>query len=119
MTDFNRRDFIATGAAALGMGAAAPAFGARKKKRKDPASELVNVAIIGAGGMGASNANNLVSQNIVALADVDFEHVAKSFLDDKGQPNPERVALKAAYDKAAKFADYRKMFDLQKDIDAV
>jgi predicted dehydrogenase len=118
MLDFNRRDFIATGAAALGV-AAAPAAAARKKKRKDPASDLVNVAIIGAGGMGGANANNLVSQNIVALADVDFEHVAKGFLDEKGQAIPERVALKAAYDKAAKFADYRKMFDLQKDIDAV
>ncbi len=53
------------------------------------------------------------------LADPDFEHVAKAFLDDKGQPIPERVALKPAYDKAAKYADYRRMFDLQKDIDAV
>ncbi len=77
------------------------------------------MAIIGAGGMGASNAVKLIGQNIVALADPDFEHVAKAFLDDKGQPNPERVALKPAYDKAAKYADYRRMFDLQKDIDAV
>lgn len=117
MLNFTRRDFVATGAAALGL-AATPASAA-PRKRKGAASDLVNVAIIGAGGMGASNANNLVSQNIVALADPDFEHVARAFLDDKGQPNPERVALKAAYDKAAKFADYRKMFDQQKDIDAV
>jgi predicted dehydrogenase len=117
MFDFTRRDFIATGTAALGV-AAAPASAAPKKRKRTP-SDLVNVAIIGAGGMGAANANNLVSQNIVALADPDFERVASAFLDDKGQPNPERAGLKAAYDKAAKYADYRKMFDVQKDIDAV
>ena len=115
---FTRRGFVATGAAAASA-ALVPAPGYAAKKKAPPPSDLVNVAIIGAGGMGASNAAKLTGQNIVALADPDFEHVAKAFLDDKGQPNPERVELKAAYDKAAKYADYRRMFDLQKDIDAV
>jgi predicted dehydrogenase len=116
--DFTRRGFVATGAAAASAALVpAPAFAAKKKAPRP--SDLVNVAIIGAGGMGAANAVKLVGQNIVALADPDFEHVAKAFLDDKGQPNPERVALKPAYDKAAKYADYRRMFDMQKDIDAV
>ncbi|QIK78266.1 Gfo/Idh/MocA family oxidoreductase [Sphingomonas piscis] len=119
--DFSRRDFVASGAAALGAAALSASAEAapRGKRRKLAPSDTVNVAIIGAGGMGNNNANNLVSQNIVALADVDFEHVARAFLDDKGQPNPERDPLKAKYDAAAKYADYRRMFDAQKDIDAV
>ena len=112
---FTRRGFVATGAAAASA-ALVPAPGYAAKKKAPPPSDLVNVAIIGAGGMGAANAAKLTGQNIVALADPDFEHVAKTFLDDKGQPNPERVALKAAYDKAAKYADYRRMFDAQKDM---
>jgi len=119
MSHFTRRDFVATGAAALGALSFSDLAEAAPRKRKRSPSDLVNIAIIGAGGMGAQNATNLVSQNIVALADPDFEHVAAAFLDDKGQPNPERVALKAKYDVAAKYADYRRMFDTQKDIDAV
>jgi predicted dehydrogenase len=117
----SRRGFVIAGAAAAGAALLPTEAQAAKKKKakKDPASDLVNVAIIGAGGMGAANAMRLTSQNIVALADPDFEHVAKSFIGDNGQPNPERETLKLAYDKAAKFADYRRMFDLQKDIDAV
>jgi predicted dehydrogenase len=117
----SRRGFVAAGAAAAGAALLpAEAEAAKKKKaKKDPASDLVNVAIIGAGGMGAANAMRLTSQNIVALADPDFEHVAKSFLDDKGQPNPERDTLKLSYDIAAKFADYRRMFDLLTVFDSV
>ena len=112
ITHFTRRRFVATGAAAASAASVpAPAYAAKKKA--PPPSDLVNVAIIGAGGMGAANAAKLTGQNIVALADPDFEQVAKAFLDDKGAPDPERVALKAAYDNAAKYADYRRMFDMQ------
>jgi predicted dehydrogenase len=79
----------------------------------------VNVAVIGAGGQGGSNMNKLVNQNIVATTDVDYDHVARGMLDRHFQMRPERVPLKAAYDKAARFSDYRRMFDQQKDIDAV
>src|SRR5687767_11153094 len=34
-------------------------------------SDTVNIAIVGIGGMGAANARNLMSQNIVAACDVD------------------------------------------------
>src|SRR5262249_27092259 len=35
-------------------------------------SDTVNVAIAGIGGMGGSNTRNLMSQNIVAVCDVDY-----------------------------------------------
>jgi len=82
-------------------------------------SDRVNIAVIGAGGMGASNMAKLTSQNIVALADPDLAHVAKSFVGGQGAPIVERLPLKQAYDRAAKHADYRRMFDAHKDIDAV
>ena len=115
---FSRRDFIATGTAALGIASSAASAAAPKKRKRVP-SDIVNVAMIGAGGMGANNGANLTSQNIVAICDVDFEHVAQSLMGENGQINPERQALKDAYDKAAKYSDYREMFDAQKDIDAV
>ena len=49
----SRRGFVVAGAAAAGS-ALLPgeAHAAKKKAKKDPASDLVNIAIIGAGGMG-------------------------------------------------------------------
>lgn len=110
-----RRDWLGGAAATAGL-LAIPGQAAARRLRP---SDRVNVAVIGAGGMGAQNMAKLTSQNIVALADVDFDHVAKSFVDNKGVARPEMQPLKAAYDRAARFADYRRMFDARKDIDAV
>src|SRR5664279_3944786 len=38
-------------------------------------SDTLNVAIVGCGGQGMENAANLISQNILALCDVDFGYV--------------------------------------------
>ena len=76
-------------------------------------SDTVNVAAIGAGGMGSSNMAHLTSQNIVALADVDYNRVKESV------SNPDRADLRTAYEKAKWYKDFRKMLDEQKDIDAV
>jgi predicted dehydrogenase len=67
----SRRDFVTTAAGAgaalmivprhvLGRGFQAP-------------SDLVNVATVGFSGMGASNTRAVMSQNVVALCDVDFD----------------------------------------------
>lgn len=83
------------------------------------AGRRVNLAVIGAGGQGASNMSALVSQNILAVCDVDFERVRRSISDKDGVVRPERTELKAAYDQAERFSDYRRMFDARKDIEAV
>ncbi len=69
-------------------------------------SDKLNVAVIGCGGQGASDATELVSagENIVALADVDFGYVdkavANSTKDRDGKPNEARVKMQEAYNKA-------------------
>ncbi|MFL5294974.1 MAG: Gfo/Idh/MocA family protein [Phenylobacterium sp.] len=108
-----RRGVLAAGAAAA---LAGPAIG---QARKLSPSDRVNIAVVGAGGKGADNMARMTSQNIVATADVDYEHVRKALLDRSGNVAPAKQALKAAYDKATRYDDYRRMFDAQKDIDAV
>ena len=81
-------------------------------------SDTLNVAAIGAGGMGASNMAQLTSQNIVAICDVDFDRVAGSLRRD-GEVRDDRKALKEAYEKAKRYSDWRKMLDEQADIDGV
>jgi len=86
-------------------------------------SDTLNVAIIGAGGMGMSNAEALVTQNIVALCDVDFGYVERSLAgrqkDEKGQPRPEAVRLAEQFPKVKRYADFREMLDKSKDIEGV
>ena len=90
-----------------------------------PPSETVNVAVVGCGGQGASDAAEIVDggQNLVALADVDFGYVDAAMAGRgrgrNGQPNPSAVKLQEAYGKAKRYADFRKMLEEQKDIDGV
>jgi predicted dehydrogenase len=88
-------------------------------------SDTLNVAVVGCGGQGASDASELVmgGQNIVALADVDFGFVDSETADRTkgrdGKPNPIFIKLQEAFGKAKRYADFRKMLEQQKDIDAV
>src|SRR5210317_857017 len=69
-------------------------------------SDQLNVATIGAGGMGAGNTNRVadIGENIVALCDVDFNRAA-------GQFNK--------FPTAKQYKDYRIMLEKEKSIDAV
>jgi predicted dehydrogenase len=90
-----RRTFLGAAAATV----AAPAF-----VRARNANEKLNIAIIGAGGRGASNLAGVATENIVALCDVNAQAVDKA-------------ATK--YPDAKKFADFRKLFDHATSFDAV
>ena len=117
----SRRDFVAgTGRAALGAmilprhvlgrGFQAP-------------SDTLNVAIVGAGGMGMSNAEALGSENIVAVCDVDFGYVERSMVGREknrdGTPRPEGIRMQEQFGKAKRYADWRELLDKQKDLDGV
>ena len=82
-------------------------------------SDKLNIGVIGAGGMGANNALRLLSENLVALCDVDFDNVYRGFMQD-GVLREDRAEQKAAYDKATKYSDFRVMLDSEAgNIDAV
>jgi predicted dehydrogenase len=87
--------------------------------------DRLNIAVVGCGAQGAGDATELVAggQNIVALADIDFGFVDKAvagrLVGRDGQPNPAAAKLQEAYSKAKRYADFRKMLEQQKDIDAV
>ena len=67
-------------------------------------SDKLNIACIGAGGIGLRDLGLITDQNIVALCDVDWDYAAKAF---------------KAYPDAKVYKDYRIMLEKQKDIDAV
>ena len=67
-------------------------------------NEKLNIGIIGAGGKGASDLAGVSSENIAALCDVDSSRAAGSL---------------KRYPKAARYADYRKMLEKEKGLDAV
>jgi predicted dehydrogenase len=69
-----------------------------------PPSEKLNIAGIGIAHQGRHDIEQMSSENIVALCDVDWSLAADMFKN---------------YPKAKRFKDYRKMLDEMKDIEAV
>ena len=123
---FTRRDFVATSAkGALAAALVPPGFPAVLSRHglgglAGPApSDRLNIAVAGFGGMGSSNAEVFVGggHNLVAVCDVDLAFSDKQVTgrekDDKGVARPTGLALRAAFDKAAKYTDFREMLDRQ------
>jgi predicted dehydrogenase len=74
-------------------------------RRNVPPSEKLNIACIGVGGMGASDIEQVSSETIVALCDVDWKQAAATF---------------GKFTNAKKYRDFRKMLEAEdKNIDAV
>ncbi len=67
-------------------------------------SEKLNIAGIGVGGQGRWDLDNVSSENIVALCDVDWARAADTFKQ---------------YPKAKRYRDFRKMLEKETNIDAV
>lgn len=68
-----------------------------------PANKL-NIGVIGAGGRGADDIEELKSENIAAICDVDWDRAAATF---------------AKYPKAPKYRDFRVMLEKESGLDAV
>ena len=49
-----------------------------KTERVSPSDKL-NIAAVGIGGMGHSNLNEMATENIVALCDIDWRYSARTF----------------------------------------
>ncbi|MFC2118640.1 Gfo/Idh/MocA family protein [Bacteroidota bacterium] len=99
----SRRKFIGNSAAAAALITVVPRH-VLGGKGYIPPSDKLNIAAIGSGGMGAGNINQVASENIVALCDVDFNQAAKTF---------------EKFPKAKQYKDFRVMLEKEKDIEAV
>ncbi len=103
-TKNNRRDFIKKSGTALAAFSIVPSHVVSGFGYTAPSDKL-NIAGIGVGGMGRANLRNMNSQNIVALADVDWKYAQRCFKD---------------YPNAKLYKDYRKMLaEMDREIDAV
>lgn len=102
-SEISRRVFLSTTAATVASFTIVPrhVLGGPGKK---PPSEKLNIAGIGVGGQGSSDINNVSSENIVALCDVDWQRAADTF---------------KRFPKAKKYRDFRIMLEKEKNIDAV
>ena len=95
MSKLTRRQFAGAAAAAV----AAPAF-----IRARNLGDKLNVAMIACGGRGAHNLGQVKSEHVTVLCDVD-----RNAVDRAAAQHPE----------AAKFTDFRKVFDKPQAFDAV
>lgn len=69
-----------------------------------PPSEKLRIAGVGVGGQGGWDVEQVASEEIVALCDVDSDYAAHTF---------------KKYPRAKTYQDFRRMFDKEKGIDAV
>lgn len=99
---FTRRTFL-IGAAATMAGCATSGSTGPQAKRISP-NEKLNVAGIGVGGKGRGDIALCASENIIALADVDFDRAARTF---------------EQFPDAKQYKDFRVMLDKHPEIDAV
>jgi predicted dehydrogenase len=120
--DLSRRDFVsASSKLALGGMIVRPRVLGGPGRRAP--SDTLSVAIVGAGGMGAENAQELGDENIVAVCDLDFDLVEKKveerMTDGDGNPREKGHRWAEQYEAAAKYTRYDEMLERQSDIDAV
>jgi len=101
-TPLSRRRFLAQ--AAIGSSfLIVPRYILGGPGQESPNNKL-NIAGIGFGGQGAWDLEQVESENIMALCDVDWGYAGKIF---------------EKYPKAKRYKDYRKMLETEKNIDAV
>jgi predicted dehydrogenase len=93
----DRREFLAR-AATVGAIASGYFINPAKAAESKSPNEKLNLAAVGVAGKGGDNINQLKSQNIVALCDVD-----SNYLDRAAMAHPE----------ARKYRDYRKMLEAE------
>lgn len=117
-----RRDFVANSAML--------AFGATVLPRhvlggpgyRAP-SDSLNIAVIGMGQQGTENAEEMLSENLVAVCDVDFaftERMVRNKLKERdGRARPKGEELQKKFSAAKRYTDFRVLLEKEKDIDAV
>jgi predicted dehydrogenase len=101
---YSRREFLRSTTAAAATFTIVPRYVLGGPRYKPP-SEKLSIACIGVGGMGASDTQQVSTENIVALCDVDWRHAAGTF---------------EKFPSAKKYRDFREMLEKEGgNIDAV
>jgi len=113
----NRRQFLQqTGLAGAGFwvtGVATDVYGDNPPARAPGANDRINIGVIGAGGQGSGNWNNVARNdetarrngvNIVALCDVDDRRARGAY---------------ARFPQATRYSDFRVMLERERNLDAV
>jgi predicted dehydrogenase len=124
----NRRDFIKGAAGATALFSIVPRY-VLGGPGFVPPSEKVNVAIIGAGGMGMRNTQALLNEpeaRIAAVCDVAEEtDLTAYWYRCRAGRKPVKALIEAAYAQAtpnyrcAEYEDFRVLFEKEKGLDAV
>ena len=111
---FSRRQFLRGTAAAAGLGLASQVFAPPHILGQRSPNSKLNTVVIGCANQGLASLSAAVTENLVAIVDVDENHLATTnnwFKEFAPDVNPSKLKV---------FYDYRKMFDeMHKDIDAV
>ena len=123
-TPITRREFVGEAAKA---GVAASAFTIVPRHvlggpGHTAPSALLNIGVIGCGGMGAGNAEAVGMENLVAFCDVDPAYMTRQIMGSGNEtrpPSPDRARLREKFQKAAKYTDFREMLAKHRDLDAV
>lgn len=120
--DLSRREFVARSSTAAMGAMIVPRHVLGGPGYRAP-SDVLNLAIVGAGGMGGENAQELGTEHIAAVCDVDHAYVARKVLertkDGDGNARPKGVRWKEQYDAARKYTHFRAMLDEVPDLDGV
>ena len=99
----SRRDFLKLSATGLAAVTILPSKVVSGFGYQMPSDKL-NIAAIGAGGVGFKNLTHMSTENIVAIADIEWNYAEKSF---------------RRWADAKRYEDYRIMLENEKSIDAV
>ena len=75
----SRRDFLRKSAVGLAGLTVVPSAVLGKAAGHTAPSDKLNIAAVGIGGMGAANLQNMETENIVALCDVDWKYAKNTF----------------------------------------
>lgn len=122
MSDVTRRDFVTTSSKLALGGMIVPRHVLGGARHRAP-SEALNIAIVGAGGMGGENAQELGSENLVAVCDVDHDLVRRKveerMTDGDGNPREKGHRWAEQYEGATHYTRFDEMLERQSDLDAV
>jgi len=111
---FHRRQLLKQAGAALGAAAGVKLFGVPSLLADPAPSSKLGTVVIGCANQGLASVNAAVTERLVALVDVDENHMAATmkWIEERS-PDTKTSTVKTYY-------DYRKMFDeIHKQVDAV